>query len=160
MAEGLGFRATIEKPILDGQGSIDLLLERGDTIIACEISVTTSIDHEVGNVRKCLKAGFPSVAVICVDEERLQRIATAVSGSLGPEMATRVLYCQADQFIAHLKSIPTSVPPPATPKSVEAQTSHGYKIKRTRVTLPPEELRAQDEAGIKAIAEAMRRKGR
>ena len=48
-AEPLGFRTVIEKQILDGQGSVDLLLERGDLTIACEISITTTIDHEVGN---------------------------------------------------------------------------------------------------------------
>jgi hypothetical protein len=47
-AEELGFLAVIEKEILDGDGSIDLSLERPGTAIACEISVTTSTDHEFG----------------------------------------------------------------------------------------------------------------
>ena len=57
-AEELGFRSVIEKPVLDGQGSVDLWLERTGESIACEISISTTIDHEVGNVAKCLKAGF------------------------------------------------------------------------------------------------------
>ena len=86
-AEQLGFRSVIERPVLDGQGSVDLWLERTGQSIACEISISTTIDHEVRNVIKCLKAGVPKVAVICLDEERLRKIAAAVSGSLGAELA-------------------------------------------------------------------------
>ena len=39
-AEELGFRSVIEKQILDGQGSVDLLLERDNQTIACEISIS------------------------------------------------------------------------------------------------------------------------
>jgi hypothetical protein len=102
VAEGLGFRSVIEKPVLDGQGSVDLWLERTGQEIACEISVTTTIDHEVGNVAKCLKAGLPKVAVICLDEERLQKISNAVSGSLDAALAARVEYFLPVSFIAHL----------------------------------------------------------
>src|SRR5206468_3926342 len=70
-AEALGFRATIEKEI--PQGSVDLALEKAGQSIACEISVTTTIDHEFGNVVKCLKAGFAEVAVISGRPERLKQ---------------------------------------------------------------------------------------
>ena len=63
-AESLGFRSVIEKPVLDGEGSVDLWLERTGLAIACEISISTTIDHEVGNVAKCLKAGVPRVAAL------------------------------------------------------------------------------------------------
>src|SRR6266404_318953 len=93
-ADAIGFRSVIEKQILDGQGSVDLLLERGDQAIACEVSVSTTIDHEVGNVSKCFKAGFLKVALICVDKERLRKIAVAVAGSLGSEAAARIEFWQ------------------------------------------------------------------
>lgn len=153
-AEELGFRATIEKLILDGQGSVDLLLERGETAIACEISVTNTIDYEVGNVRKCLKAGFSHIAVICMEEKRLRKLAAAVSGSLGPDASSRVTYLQPDAFIAHLKTLQ----PPAPAPPAEPEVRRGYKIRRTHVQLPPEELKAREAAAIRAIAEAMRKK--
>ena len=152
-AEGLGFRSVIEKEVLDGQGSVDLLLERPGQTFACEISITTTIDHEVGNVAKCLKAGFPNVAVICVGEERLKRIETAVVASLGPELAARVVYCQPDEFIARLQALP-----PQVPKAPE--TRRGYKIKRSARDLNPEEQRQREEAAIRSIAEAMRKKSK
>jgi hypothetical protein len=151
-AEILGFRSTIEKQILDGQGSVDLLLERSGQTFACEISITTTIDHEVGNVAKCLKAGFPGVAVICIDEERLKRIEAAVAGSLGSGLATRVVYYQPDGFIAHLRELP-----PHVPKAQEVpETRRGYRIRRTVTKLTPEEQRQREEAAIRSIAELVR----
>jgi hypothetical protein len=153
-AEELGFRSTIEKQILDGQGSVDLLLERSDQSFACEISISTTIDHEVGNVAKCLKAGFPTVAVICLDAERLEKIGAAVAGSLGPDIAARVIYSEPDQFIVRLRTLE---PPPA--KTPEAPvTRRGYKITRSGPKLTPEEQKQREEAAIRSIAETMRRK--
>jgi hypothetical protein len=151
-AEGLGFRSVIEKEVLEGQGSVDLLLERTGQTFACEISITTTIDHEVGNVAKCLKAGFPNVAVICVDGERLKKIEAAVAGSLGSDLASRVAYCQPDEFIARLQTVP-----PHVPKVPDApETRSGYKIRRTVTKLTPKEQRQREEVAIQSIAEVMR----
>ena len=150
-AEALGFRSVIEQQIAGSQESVDLLLERGDQKIACEISVTTTIDHEVGNIRKCLKAGLPQVAIICVSEDRLQKIAAAVSASFGADAAARVAYYQPDQFIAHLKTLPVPVP------KESVTTSHGYKVKRSAPALTDEERRQREEIANKMMAEAMRR---
>jgi Type IV secretion-system coupling protein DNA-binding domain len=151
-AEELGFRSVIEKSVLSGQGSVDLLLERGDQIIACEISISTTIDHEVGNVAKCLKAGIAKVAVICLDEERLRKIAAAVSGSFGTEAVARVSYYLPDQFIADLKTLP--------PPILAAEVRHGYKIKRSIPDLTPEERKQKEDVAIHLIAETMRRKSK
>lgn len=151
-AEALGFRSVIEKQIEGSQESVDLLLERGDQKIACEISVTTTIDHEVGNVAKCLKAGLPQVAIICVDAERLQKIAAAVSGSLGSEAAARVSYHQPDQFITHIKILPVPVPKDSV------TTHHGYKVKRSAPSLTIAERQQREDLANKMLTEAMRPK--
>jgi Type IV secretion-system coupling protein DNA-binding domain/TraM recognition site of TraD and TraG len=151
-AEELGFRSTIEKPVLDGLGSIDLFLERDGQNIACEISLSTTIDHEVGNVSKCLKAGVPAVAVVCLDDERLRKLEKAIVGSLGSELAARVRYFQPDPFIAHLKQLKPPTPQPS-------ETSYGgYKVKRTVPQLSPQERRQKEDLANRIIAEAMRGK--
>jgi hypothetical protein len=133
---------------------VDLLLERPGQTFACEISIRTTIDHEVRNVAKCLKAGFPNVAVICVDRERLKKIQAAVAGSLGSDMAARVIYCQPDEFIARLQVLPPQAPKvPDTP-----ETRRGYIIRRSVTKLTPGEQKQREEAAIRSIAEAMRRK--
>ncbi len=151
-AEALGFRSVIEKPVLDGQGSVDLWLERSGQIIACEISISTTIDHEVGNVVKCLKADVPKVAVICLDEERLRKIGSAVAGSLGSEMAARVEYFQPDPFIAFLKALTAPTPAPTETKYA------GYKVKRSVPKLSAAEQQQKEDIANHIMAEALRRK--
>lgn len=151
-ADTLGFRSVIEKQIAGSQESMDLFLERSDQQIACEISVSTTIDHEVGNVRKCLKAGLPQVAIICVSQDRLQKIAAAVLGSLGAEAAARVAYFDPDQFITHLKTLPVPVPQDAV------TTHHGYKVKRSAPKLTVEERQQREDTANRILAEAMRTK--
>ncbi len=154
LAEDLGFRGTIEKEVLEGRGSVDLLLERDDRTIACEISITTTIDHEVGNVVKCIKAGFSNIAVICPNEVHLGKIKAAVSGSLGPEVTARVSFYHPDQFIAHLESLP--LPVLKTPDTVKVR--RGFRVKRSPSKLAPDEQRQREDVVIRSIAEAMQRK--
>src|SRR6185369_790949 len=151
-AEELGFRSVIEKPVLDGQGSVDLSLERPGQAIACEISITNTIDYEVGNIEKCLKAGVPKVVMICLDEERLRKIAAAVSGSLGLELAARVEYFQPDSFIEHLKGLKAPVPQPSETKY------GGYNVKRSAPKLTPEEQKQRENIANRVMSETMRRK--
>jgi hypothetical protein len=150
-AEELGFRSVIEKPVSDGQGSVDLWLERTGQTIACEISISTTIDHEVRNVAKCLKTGVPKVMVICLDDERLRKIGNAVSGSLGSELGARVEYFQPDQFVAYLKTIPAEIPKEQT------TVRRGYKIKRVISELSTEQQKEKEAAAIRAIADFMRK---
>ncbi len=152
-AEQMGFRATIEKQILAGQGSVDLLLGRSPHVYACEISITTTIDHEVGNIAKCLKAGFGRIMVICGTQERLDKIKAAVTNSLSPP-AQVVSYFLPDQMIEYLEKLPTA-PPSTLPTP---QVSHGYLINTKIIKLSPEETRAREDAAIKTVAEAMRKK--
>jgi hypothetical protein len=151
-ADELDFQSLIEKPVLDGQGSVDLWLARGALSIACEISISTTIDHEVGNVAKCLKAGIQLVIVICLDDTRLRKIAAGVTGSLGAEMAARVRYFQPDQFIAHLQTLPIE------PTEKKPTMRRGYRIKTVISELSPEKQKEKDAAAIRAIADSMRKK--
>lgn len=153
-AEALSFRSVIEKQILDGQGSVDLLLERGAQTIACEISVSTTIDHEVGNVAKCIKAEFQKIIIICLDGERLKKIARAVAGSLGADSAARVSYYLPDDFIADLKAIAVSAQPPAETQKAR----RGYQVKRAFTKLSTQEQKQREDEAIQAITESMRRK--
>ena len=148
-AEQLGFRSTIEKPVLEGQASIDVWLERDSLTIACEISFTNTEDNESSKIIKCLKAGIPKFAMICVDEKKLQRIAAAISGNVEAELAARVQYFQPNPFIEYLKALP--VEPPK--KSVKIR--RGYKIKHSQSSGSAEEQMAKEEAAIRAIAESM-----
>ncbi len=77
-AEKYGFKAMIEKPSDNGRGHVDVVLEKEDLQIACEISVTTSVDHEVVNVEKCFDAGFDQVMCFSDNPETLRGLKSAV----------------------------------------------------------------------------------
>lgn len=64
LAEERSFKASIEEPILDGAGRVDVHLSQGERKIAVEISVTTGRDWELQNVEKCLSAGYEEVLVV------------------------------------------------------------------------------------------------
>ena len=104
-----------------------------------------------GNVVKCLKAGVPKVAMICLDEERLRKIGSAVSGSLGAELAAQVEYFQPDQFIAYLKTLPAEIPKEQT------TVRRGYKIKRVISEISTEQQKEKEAAAIRAIADSMQK---
>ncbi|SDS02388.1 type IV secretion system DNA-binding domain-containing protein [Opitutus sp. GAS368] len=152
-AEVLDFRAVIEQSILNNSGSVDLALSRAGVSIACEISITTTIDHEVGNVAKCLEAGYPLVAAVGVDRERLARLENAVRQSLGEAAAAKVNYFLPDELIGYLRELPPPVPPEPTAKQIR-----GYKVKRIYPQLTPEEKKRREDAAIQAIADLMKRK--
>jgi hypothetical protein len=157
-AESLGYRAIVEKPVLDGQGSVDLVLEKAGQSIACEISVTTTIDHEIGNIRKCLKAGFPHVVVVCPKAARLEQIRDAARGCLAPDAASRVGFCSPEEFIAFVETLSLEAAGKKAEEPPPEERRRGYKVKRSYVDLPPEEMKAREEAALKTLTETMRRK--
>ena len=157
-AQRLGYLVTAEKAVLDRSGSVDLALESGTRRIAVEITVTTTVDHELGNVFKCLKADFESVAVISPSEAKLAQIREAVVAALGPLLSARVSYYLPDPFIAHLESLAKADTQKA-PSLPKEKVSRGFKVTRSAAKLTPEEFKAKEEAGLRMLAERMKPKG-
>jgi hypothetical protein len=73
-ADARGWGASIEETVLDGLGIVDVVLQKGERRIACEITVTTPIGHELDNLQKCLAAGFESVLVIAPEEKTARAV--------------------------------------------------------------------------------------
>lgn len=154
--ERLGFHATIEKAIPNG--SVDVVLTRAVYVIACEISVTTTIDQEVGNVQKCLRAGYDHVAVICQGAARLEKIQAAVQSSLGQEVWSNVRYFTPDEFLTQLAEVAAVTVPSTSQPASESQTvRRGYQVKRKSAALSPEERQSREQAGITQMASVMKR---
>ena len=61
----------MEEPLSSG-GKVDVALRREGHSLACEISVTTTAEHEIGNVEKCLKAGLDEVVRPSLGRGRLR----------------------------------------------------------------------------------------
>ena len=119
-AEERGFRAAVEEQIPGGRESVDVALYRGDTRIACEITVTTPLEYEVGNVEKCLAAGFGQVAVISLKKGRLEKLDKLLASALSPESYRRVHLFTPEELLAFLAGQPIQE---------EVGTVRGYKVK-------------------------------
>ena len=125
LAEERGFRVTIEKAVLDGHGHVDVALERDGCSIACEVSVTTRVEHEVRNLTKCLAAGFDYAVLLCGDARTLE----AVKGLVASDGDERLRFLVPEGLAAFLDAsglsrkavapgtneAAESPPPPAAP---------------------------------------------
>jgi hypothetical protein len=153
-AEALDYTVSPEKLILDGHGQVDLVLERGRRSIACEISAKNTVGYEVGNVRKCLEAGFAHIAVICADERKLGKIREALKPSLSAEETARIAFYLPHEFNARLCDWAARDPAPVT--------AHEGKPKKQRIrlfgALSDAERKEREVTMLAGLAEAMKRK--
>jgi len=119
-AEERGFRAMVEDEIPGTRESVDVALYRGETRIACEISVTTTPEHEVENVEKCLAAGFGEVAVVSLKKGRLLKLGKLLDASLAESERTRVHLFTPEELLSWLAG---------QPAKEEEGMVHGYRVK-------------------------------
>jgi hypothetical protein len=119
-AEEQGFRAAVEEQIAGSRESVDVALYRGDLKIACEISVTTPLEYEVGNVEKCLAAGFGAVALVSLKKSRLAKLEKLLTDSLPPERRARVHLFTPEELLSWLAD---------QPAYEEKGVTRGYRVK-------------------------------
>lgn len=148
LAEGMGLKATLEGTLPNGSGQVDVLVERGGVLAAIEISVSTPVEHERANVRKCLDAGYPRVAlVLAKSKDAHSRYAAAIlSGLSDPEHERLSLLTPEDlpDFIASLAPAPEKV-----------ETVKGYRVRVSQGSSTPDEARKRREAVAKVLARSL-----
>ncbi len=88
-----GFKVEIESELPEG-GRVDVALIRDDLRIACEVAGTTTIEHEIANLKKCLAAEFNEVCAVSLDRQFLRRL----------EKAAEVEIPVADRELTHFFS--------------------------------------------------------
>lgn len=74
LAQSLGYTATIEQQLPEGNGQVDVLLTKGEKTIAVEISVSTGKEWEVHNLEKCIKANYTVVVSLAENEKQASLI--------------------------------------------------------------------------------------
>jgi GTPase SAR1 family protein len=149
-AEANGWRAGIEERILDGLGNVDVALRKGERAVACEIGVTTSAEHEVQNIQKCLAAGFERVLVVSPEKKSLNQIKALAASSLEKDQSGRVGYCTPEELFDILDSVEAE-------SLASEQTVRGYKVKVRFKASRPEEKEEKRGAVSAVIAKAMKR---
>ena len=123
--EANGWRTTVEKSILDGLGSVDVALVRDGQSVACEICVTSTVAYEVGNVQKCLAAGFDHVVTVVTEKKMIGKIQAALLRELGASASERVNVLDPSTVFEFLDQLPV-------PESTVESTTRGYSVKVKR----------------------------
>src|SRR5439155_14687315 len=102
LAEDRGWRATVEAAALGGLGQVDVALERDGSRIACEITVTTSSEHELGNMQKCLAAGYDEVLVVANQKKALRSLERQAADVLSTASVERVKFLSPEELVTYL----------------------------------------------------------
>ena len=150
MAEERGYRAVIEEPILEGAGRVDVSLSKGDTRIACEISVNTKGDQELGNIEKCIAAGYAQVILVAPEQRHLNTMRKFIGGHLEAEETEKVQYLLPDEFMAYLDGVR------ATGEATEEMV-RGYKVKVAHRVVSEADAEARRKAISLVLARSLGR---
>ena len=118
-----GWRSTIEFPVKEG--SIDVVLEREDRKLAVEISVTTSAELELANLRKCLAAGFTNIFMLNEEARSLTKLQRLAESELPAGVLPGIRFLTPDGFFADDQML-------AMARMPEEQLVRGYKVKVQR----------------------------
>lgn len=150
MAEEKGFRAVIEQPTSDGLGKVDVSLEHDGRKIACEISVTTTDEHELSNIEKCLASGYEKVILCSPDKKNLEKIKTLVAKKLKESERERVLFLQPEELFFFLEK-------EAASWAGKEERIKGYKVKVQYQPVEESKKKAKREAVGQVILHALKR---
>jgi len=150
LAEDRGFRASIEETILEGAGRVDVALVRGEQRIAFEISVTTNRDQELGNVEKCLAAGYAEIVLVGSNERHVKSLGKFIEENLEEAEQGRVRYVVPEGLTDYLDSLGGS------PQPTE-QMVRGYKVRTVQQVVDPKEAGARRQAIAEVIARSLKK---
>ncbi len=120
LAEENGYRATIEMPVLDGAGSIDVALQKDEQKIACEISIASTTQMEISNIEKCLRAGYLHIWLISPEVKAREKIRKMAIDQLGD--IPGLLFISPDEIPFHIKEM-------ASLTETKEERVKGYKVK-------------------------------
>ena len=141
MGEAHGFRVTIDQPFLEGEGCVDVTLEREEWRLACEISETSTAHQEVGRVQKCLAAGFDAVAIVSPGRRQIEKIKKALARELTQEDFIRVRLLTPEELPFYFDELPA--------RGEKVQIIRGYKVRVRYEQTDP----ADQERRMRAVAE-------
>ena len=145
MAEERGWRAVIEDPILDAAGRVDVSLALGTRRIACEISVSSTKDQELGNVEKCVAAGYLEVVLIATNDRQRHMLQKYIGDALDESERSKVRYLLVEELLEYL----------GEPEAPSEQRIRGYRVKVKHLAIDPADAEAKRQAIAEVIARSL-----
>lgn len=150
MAEQRGFRAVVEQSVLDGAGRVDISLEMDEKKIACEIAVTTTYEHEVANIEKCLAAGYETVILCSPEKNNLEKIKSLAMQKINVSDQDKIHFLQPDNLYFYLEK-------EAAALSGREERVKGYRVKVQYQPVAEAEKNSKREALGQVILQAFKR---
>ncbi|MBD1363480.1 type IV secretion system DNA-binding domain-containing protein [Mucilaginibacter sp. ZT4R22] len=123
LAEEHGYIAHLEVPTPDGNGQVDVLLEKAGKRIAVELSVTNTPEYELKNIQKCLSAGYESVVCCCANKKKLAAIKKLVTAAVPVADMGKITFGTVEDFHSILTAEPQQPPKP------QHTVMKGYRVK-------------------------------
>ena len=148
LGEERGFRVMLEAPVHDGAGRVDAVLVRQEASIAFEISVTTTRDHELGNIEKCLALPYTHVVMLTSHVRRRVSLERYISPLLEDADKKRVSFLLPEEVAAFLDSFTSNSPTPE-------RTVKGYTVRSRVREADPLEALARRKAVAKVVARSV-----
>lgn len=149
-AEGMGYKATIEKPTRDGDGSVDIALEKPGRRVACEVCVGSSVEQETKNLKKCLADEYDYVAVVSQEGGRLDKLRRTLLAGVGEADAARARFFTPEELFSFLQGLEAS-------EASNEQVVKGYKVKVNYRPVDPQDVDARKRAISQVIVEGVKR---
>ncbi len=149
-AESKDWQASVEEPILDGMGNVDVALRRGEHTVACEIGVSSPPERELENIQKCLAGSFDQVVWISTEKKTLVKVRALVSTNISKEDRERVTVATPDEVFSVLEAIDAE-------EAGGETTVRGYRVKVRYQPVSGEEKGMRRQAVSQVIARALSR---
>jgi hypothetical protein len=151
MAEERGYKAEIELPTRDGKGKVDVSLERDGKRIACEISVTTTTEWELHNIRKCIEAGYNEIILCSPNHNTLRNIRAQLINPF-TETERQIIHPMSPEMVsAFFEAQETST----------ATTEHrvkGYRVQVSYEAISTMEQQQKNASVSRIVRDAMNKK--
>lgn len=134
---------------------MDVSLERGEERVACEVSVTTAPDHELGNIQKCLASGYGLVLWLTSERKARGRMRRLAEKELEEGNLRKVRFLLPEEFVDLLDQL-------GAESAGGERTVRGYRVKVQYKPVGQEETESRKQAIAETVWKAMRRmkKGR
>jgi hypothetical protein len=129
---------------------VDVSLERDESKIACEISVTSTSEQELSNVEKCLSAGYEKIILCAPERKSLEKIRTFILENLDDTGKEKVLFFQPEELLFYLEE-------EAAKAGTREERVKGYKVKVQYQPVKDIEKKTKREAVGQVILQALRR---
>ncbi len=150
IGEESGYKATIEQPTEDGLGRIDVALVRDEISVACEVSVTTSAEHELANIQKCLASGYDQVILCSPDKKTLEKTRALCVVQPDQQDQDKVSFLEPDELVLLFEE-------DAAKNAGTVERIKGYRVKVNYQPLQETEKKSKRQAVAQVLLQSLRR---